>query len=134
MCLIRSKIYGVTVFCGLLAAANVGRAQTWAQTGAPTNSWASIVSSADGHELAALAFQCCYTSTNSGATWASNSFPASGSVLAAAADGKHLVSAQSNTGEIDLSTNGGLTWAKSTNYSEAAWYSLASRRMGKSWC
>lgn len=106
-------------------------AQVWTQTAAPTNVWAAIVSSADGSRLAALASQACYTSTNSGVTWTSNSFSASGAVLAASADGLHLVSGQNNTGEIDVSTNGGSNWAKSTNYIEAAWFSIASSADGR---
>jgi photosystem II stability/assembly factor-like uncharacterized protein len=121
------------IFCGLLATDNFATAQTWTPTIAPSNYWTSVVSSADGSTLAALAYMVCYTSTNSGTTWASNSVPAANnnSILAASADGLRLASATSNSGEIDVSTNGGLTWKKSTNYVEAAWQSIVSSADGK---
>jgi len=125
------RIYQGVILSCLVVAGNSAFAQVWIQTAAPTNVWAAIASSADGSRLAALATQTCYISTNSGTTWTSNNFSASGSVLAASADGLHLVSAQSNTGEIDVSTNGGGNWAKSTNYIEAAWFSIASSADGK---
>jgi photosystem II stability/assembly factor-like uncharacterized protein len=120
-------------FCVLFAVAIPGFSQTWMPTMAPTNYWSSIVSSADGNELAASVNKACYTSTNGGTTWISNNFPAAanGSLLAASADGIHLVSATSNSGEIDVSTNGGLNWTKSTNYLEAAWFSIVSSGDGK---
>lgn len=43
----------------------------------------------------------------------------------------HLVAATDNSGEIDVSTNGGQAWSKSTNYAEAAWVSLVSSADGK---
>jgi photosystem II stability/assembly factor-like uncharacterized protein len=116
------------IFCGLLAPDDFATAQTWTPTKAPSNYWYSVVSSADGSKLAAVANEVCYTSTNSGANWVSNSFPAADnqSILAASADGMRLVSATSNSGEIDVSTNGGLAWKKSTNYIEASWQSVVS--------
>lgn len=120
--------------CALLLAAHSAFAQAWTQTSAPSNYWTSIALSADGSRLAAVAddVQGIYTSTNSGATWTSNSFPAdvNGTLLAASADGLHLVAATDNSGEIDVSTNGGMNWKKSTNYIEAAWQSLVSSSDG----
>ncbi|HUC84880.1 MAG TPA: hypothetical protein VL970_06790, partial [Candidatus Acidoferrales bacterium] len=109
-------------------------AQGWTLTGAPTNNyWTSIGASADGTRLAAMAGSACYTSTNSGLTWSTNPFITfeNGTLLAASADGLRLVAATANSGEIDVSTNGGRAWQKSTNYAEAAWQSIASSADGR---
>jgi photosystem II stability/assembly factor-like uncharacterized protein len=128
-----STLRFLCVFGSLLAGAPSAFAQTWTQTSAPTNNWAWIVSSADGSKLAATVYQACYTSTNAGNTWNSNSLPFTASIplLAASADGSRLVLALSNSGEIDVSTNWGLSWTKSTNYIEAAWVSFVSSADGK---
>jgi hypothetical protein len=120
-------------FSCLLFSGNFGAAQTWMQTGAPSNYWTSIAASADGSKLTGVGNNVCYSSTNSGTTWTSNNVPAfgNGTLLTASADGMHLVAATDNTGEIDVSTNGGLNWKKSTNYFEAAWTSLTSSGDGK---
>jgi photosystem II stability/assembly factor-like uncharacterized protein len=120
-------------WCGLVVTNHTAFAQSWTQTMAPSNYWTSITLPADGTKLTALGGNACYTSTNGGATWLTNSFPTSinGTIAAASADGNHVVAATDNSGEIDVSTNGGLTWNKSTNYVEAAWQSLVSSANGK---
>src|SRR5258708_11879329 len=70
-------------------------AQGWSATSAPTNSWSSIASSADGSKLVAVALGGgIYTSTNSGCTWiltsaASNSW----TCVASSTDGTRLLAA-----------------------------------------
>jgi hypothetical protein len=127
----------LVIVCWQLVAGYSATGQTWTPTSAPSNMWSSIVSSADGSKLAALADKVCFTSTNFGATWSSNGFPNSAnggdgfSLLAGSADGTHLVAATDNSAEIDVSTNGGATWNKSTNYAEVAWESITSSADGK---
>jgi photosystem II stability/assembly factor-like uncharacterized protein len=126
-------VIAIAFFC-LLMASRSASGQTWMQTSATSNYWTGIACSADGTKLAALGgSKACYTSTNSGNTWVSNSFPVSinNSLITASADGNHMVAATSNIGEIDVSTNGGLLWNKSTNYAEASWESLVSSADGK---
>jgi hypothetical protein len=83
-------------------------AQTWTPTSAPGESWFSVVSSADGTRLIA-AFQTggIYTSTNSGATWQSNSI-SNPTRAASSADGMNLALAAGN--KVYVSTNGGAIW------------------------
>src|SRR5580658_441020 len=98
----KDSFFGGIIFCGLLISGDPANAQSWNQTMAPSNYWTSIVASADGTRLAALAGSACYVSINAGTTWSSNAFPTTvnGSILAASADGMHLVAATDNSGEI----------------------------------
>jgi len=76
---------------------------TWTRTGAPSNAWSSVASSADGTKLAALTLSYwsggagageAYISTDSGATWAlGGPLPAEEAwcALASSADGNNIV-------------------------------------------
>ncbi|MGB8368080.1 MAG: hypothetical protein ACLPYZ_09960 [Limisphaerales bacterium] len=94
----------------------------------PVGSWSSVASSADGTQLAAVG-PYVYTSTNSGATWVSNSLPAGMVGVASSADGNKLACASGSaiytsysipSPQLDLTpTNGNLTlsWlVASTNF------------------
>src|SRR5206468_1194307 len=109
---------------------------TWTQTSAPSNSWSSVASSADGSKLAAVTRPGpIYTSTDSGATWTQTSTPSNWwSSVASSADGTKLVAAgQSfdfNTGEpiggpIYTSPDSGATWTQ-TSAPDQPWASVAS--------
>jgi hypothetical protein len=118
------------LFCGLCAAINPVSAQIWTPTGAPTNYWNSIASSADGAKLVAAVYAGgIYTSTNSGTTWTLTSAPSDGGVdsawesVASSADGSKLVAAGFYFNPIYLSTNGGANW--STNGPSGDWQSVA---------
>jgi len=106
----------LAVFFGLFATTHT-LAQKWTETGAGSNYWQCIASSADGSKLVAvtgggsIAYGLIYTSTNSGATWKSNNVysPASFESAASSADGKTLA-AVGNGSWILVSTNWGNTW------------------------
>jgi photosystem II stability/assembly factor-like uncharacterized protein len=97
---------------GLLGVAQIVCAQTWTQTSAPSNSWTSVASSADGSRLVAVAAPgLIYVSTNYGAAWALTVAPSNNwTSVASSADGSKLV-AVSNPGPIYVSTNSGTVWA-----------------------
>jgi hypothetical protein len=105
---------------------------TWATpAGAPTNTWVSIASSADGsHLVAASIFDGTgsvygiYTSADSGVTWARvNSGNISWAAVASSTNGNRLAAA---AGGIFLSTDGGQTWFVPTNSPITYWTCLAS--------
>jgi hypothetical protein len=121
------------IFCGLLMAANSALAQSWTPTGAPTNTWTCVASSADGNNLVASGIRITipiYTSTNAGETWAVTSAPSnSWNSTASSADGNKLVAVQSAGGWIYTSTNAGATWT-SNNAPQANWTFVASSADG----
>jgi hypothetical protein len=122
-------------------------AQTWTQTSAPTtHQWQCVASSADGSKLVAAGmlftysqgtvYSLIYTSTNSGATWASNNIAIlfqPWTSVASSADGTRLVVAGliagSQNGAIFTSTNAGATWM-STSATNVAWMTVASSADG----
>jgi hypothetical protein len=102
----------------------------WTATSAPSNSWSSIASSADGTKLAAsIAGGLIYTSSNSGATWIQSGAPsANWNCIASSSDGAKLVAAVGE-GPIYTSTNSGTAWKKTTAPTNA-WVSVASSTNG----
>lgn len=109
-------------------------AQTWTQTGAPTNYWVAVASSADGSRLVAAAGGQfyngpIYTSTNTGANWISNTAPvAHWNSVASSADGIKLA-ATIYGGGIYTSTNAGETW-ETNNVPNYNWQAIASSADG----
>ncbi|HTV41593.1 MAG TPA: hypothetical protein VMF08_13510 [Candidatus Sulfotelmatobacter sp.] len=112
------------VVCGFVTA-DFARGQTWTLTGAGTNEWRGIASSADGTKLAAVAdVGGIYLSTNLGAAWVTSSAPVEAwSSIASSADGTRLIAAAN--GPVYISTNSGGTW-KSTGTSEDLGFLVAS--------
>jgi hypothetical protein len=105
------QMKGVTIkvflFCGLLMA-NAASAQSWTLTQAPSKSWTSVASSADGKTLAAaIGNEGLYLSTNSGATWQTNVLTIPTHVMISA-DGTVLVALLGE--DVFVSTNGGGNW------------------------
>lgn len=102
-------------------------AQIWSQTSAINTNWGWLASSADGTKLVALNGSGFFTTTNSGASWqiATNQpvlSVAEWSSLAISADGRICVAAAfyslfppGGNGGIFVSTNSGLSWARTTN-------------------
>ena len=88
-----------------------------------------IASSADGTKLA-VACSMIYTSTNGGATWASNNIsgPRYASI-ASSADGNKLAVASLSASAVYLSTNAGLTWT-TNNVPGGAFQDIASSADG----
>jgi hypothetical protein len=106
-------------------------AQTWTQTGAPSNYWQCVSSSADGKLLAAGSSAKIYLSTNSGADWQPSGSPsANWYALAASADGSRLIAGVSS-GSIYLSTNSGATWTANPRLPFGDWRSVASSADGQ---
>jgi photosystem II stability/assembly factor-like uncharacterized protein len=104
-------------------------AQTWTQTTAPSNSWQSVVCSADGSKLFALVSPgTIYSSTNSGTTWDAATDPqlthVSWQAIATSADGSRLLAAP-QSGWIYFSTNAAANWMRQTNLPPTAWYAVA---------
>jgi hypothetical protein len=101
--------------CAALFGGSKASAQTWTQTGAPTNGWTSIACSADGIRVAAvsggqLANGLIYLSTNGGTNWTPALAPAAHWMsIASSGDGKVLTAA-SYGGGLYTSTNFGTTW------------------------
>jgi len=109
---------------------------TWIeQANAPTTTWSSIVSSADGTKLAAIGGAQIYTSKDSGVTWGNPSVPpgsAYWTCIASSADGAKLV-AGGGFGQIDTSSDGGISWViqqNSFNYQNGEWAFVASSADG----
>ncbi len=114
--------------CGLMVVVSYASAQTWVQTSAPTNSWYSVASSADGSKLVAVGGNYICTSTNSGNTWILKNAPHPPLSVASSADGSKLVLA---TGYgVYTSTNSGTTWITNNYVSIAPWVSVASSADG----
>jgi len=113
----------------ILMMVNCVFAQTWTQTSAPNNSWASLASSADGSKLVAAAIGgSIYTSTNSGIDWTLTSAPSRSWVsVASSADGIKLVAV--GNGLIYVSTNSGSDWTL-TSAPNNSWVSVASSADG----
>jgi hypothetical protein len=109
-------------------------AQNWTQTGAPSQPWLSVATSADGSKLAAAvgvipATGFIYTSTNSGGSWTQTSAPSeSWQQIASSADGTKLVAVGYLIGLIYTSTNGGVTWQSNNaaTYPSAGFFGVAS--------
>jgi hypothetical protein len=93
--------------------------QTWISNNAPTLSWLSVASSADGGKLAAAAYPGpVYVSPNGGATWNATTSPfANWTSLASSADGSVLLASSSFS---YLSTNSGATWRLAIDGNRAA--------------
>ena len=127
----------VTIIWGTLAIVDSAFAQNWTQTSAPNRNWAAIACSADGNRLVASSLLgAYYTSTNSGATWVSNSEPQMGSYIgswgsiASSADGQKLV-ATSGTSSLWISTNSGVTWLSNNVSGVSGWKSIVSSADGR---
>jgi hypothetical protein len=125
MKLVKILMLITAVWSGLSFAA----AQTWTQTSAPSNSWASVASSADGSKLVAAAIGgSIYISTNSGIDWTLTSAPSGSWVsVASSADGTKLVAA--GNGLIYVSTNSGTDWTLTTAPNNS-WVSVVSSADG----
>src|SRR5262245_21123609 len=109
-------------------------AQTWTQTGAPSNVWAAIACSAVGTKLGAAAggqsfLGQIYTSTNGGTNWTPTGAPSNHwTAIASSSDGSRLAATAYGTG-IFTSTNSGATWA-SNNIANGSWLSVSSSADG----
>ena len=119
--------------------------ETWTPTTAPSNSWNSVASSADGTKLIAAAYATydtndvligtvIYTSADSGLNWTASPLPSNTwSCVASSADGAKLVAAAYAAHDtngavignlIYTSTNSGATWTPASVVSNS-WSSVA---------
>lgn len=116
---------------GLFATAVISRAQTWSVTGAPTNSWECIASSADGSRLIAGVWPgLVYLSTNSGTTWTPAATPNDNwASVASSADGTKLLAVSDTGGWVLTSPDAGTTWV-TNNLPTFYWGSAASSADG----
>lgn len=113
------------------------RAQTWTQTGAPSNAWYAIACSADGARLvAATGGQFVngqvYTSTNSGTNWSLTGAPSQRwTSVACSADGIRLVAAAYDRA-IYTSADAGTSWTSNNipSLPNALWLSVSSSADG----
>jgi len=97
---------------------------TWTlQTNAPNKRWTTVTSSSDGSKLILFTADTIYFSTNSGVNWLQVNNPpehwsaSSSKELACSADGTGLaviLNGNFNTCSIDISSNWGLTWTKTS--------------------
>jgi hypothetical protein len=109
---------------------------TWTRTSAPSNTWVSVASSADGTKLVAAARGgypgLIYKSSDSGVTWEPTGAPTDWWVaVASSADGTILFAAAYQDGlgcppwdgdTLKISTNSGVSW---TSAGLPGWYSSA---------
>lgn len=118
----------VVAWCG----SNSSPAQTWTQTSAPSNSWTTIATSADGSKMAASAKNGIWISTNSGGAWTQASPPDTNWVsVVLSADGSQMAAITSNL--VYISTDMGATWASnvvSNNAGSSLMGSIASSANG----
>jgi hypothetical protein len=128
-----SKNWRLALFAwgGLLATLDSVCAQSWTQTAAPNKTWTGIASSADGGKLIAVGLSWnCFTSTNFGAFWISNSEPQYNSLIgswnsvASSADGTRLL-AGTVSSSFWASTNSGAFWLSNNVPGVTAWGSVA---------
>jgi hypothetical protein len=98
---------------------------TWRRTSAPSNTWVSVASSADGTKLVAAARGgypgLIYRSSDSGATWEPTGAPADwwlavassadGTILFAAAYADAIACPPWDGDTLKISTNSGVSWA-----------------------
>jgi hypothetical protein len=117
---------------------------TWQPAEAPTDNYHAVASSPDGTKLAAVSWDWgaygIYTSTNSGASWGltaavpligyfqSVAISADGTKLAAAGGDLSLIGGTSTLtggGEIEYSTNSGVTWHLSDASMNWEWSAIA---------
>ena len=121
-------------FLCVLSGLDLANAQTWMQTGAPSNRWAAIACSADGLNLVAAsggqsATGQVYISSNGGTNWTPTAAPLlRWTSVASSADGTRLA-AVAYSGWVYTSTNSGATWT-SNNLPSASWLSVASSADG----
>lgn len=104
-----ATLIGVCIFTVISS----GSAQTWVPTGAESNVWQCVASSADGSVLAAGCSQGVFISTNSGGNWFQANLPA-GDIywgVALSADGSRVAATYENGGGMFYSTDFGVTWA-----------------------
>ena len=139
---------GIGPITGGLIYISTNSGADWNVTGAPSNYWSCVASSADGTKLAAgimieLDSQGnptpgqIYVSTNAGVTWSLTSSPTNGSdsfiqgwvSIACSADGCKLVAAAAPFGSLYTSSDSGSTWI-SNNVPLASWTSVASSADG----
>jgi photosystem II stability/assembly factor-like uncharacterized protein len=120
----------------MLMTSLIASAQNWTTTGAPTNAWQCIASSADGSRLIAGAWGgSVYLSTNSGGNWMPTLTNSEyWSSVASSADGCKLVAAAAYTsastpGGFFTSTNSGVSWI-SNSLPLMYWGSVASSADG----
>jgi hypothetical protein len=100
------------------------RAQDWTLTSAPPGNYFCVGISPDGTKLMAMS-DTAFSSTNGGATWTSNSWPATGWYFVDSFnDGNGWVAAAAGLRRgIYVSTNIGVTWTK-TIAPDMDWYSV----------
>jgi hypothetical protein len=117
---------------------------TWQPTAAPNDNYHSVASSPDGTKLAAASYEAeswgIYTSTNSGANWGltaavpligtfnSVAISADGTKLAAAGGALYQIGGTTDLtggGEIEYSTNSGVTWRLSDASMNWDWSAIA---------
>lgn len=138
-----TKLFAVSapVFVDYVYVLSTNAGATWTtnvepQQGSDYNPWSCIASSADGAKLVALNTDTVWASTNSGASWVSNTVPGVifWSCVASSADGTKLVAGDGGGccgpgGLIYTSTNSGISWLATTAPSNN-WRSIASSADG----
>lgn len=114
------KLFGL-VFLAVLVSGASGVAQDWMLTSAPSNTWSTIATSADGTKLVAASglfdaggVRPLFVSTNSGLSWIQTSVPSNRwSSVTCSADGKTMVAVAGDLlslGPCFSSSDGGETW------------------------
>ena len=111
---VRAMLLNAVFWGGWFGVFDPALAQVWTQTRAPSNSWYSVASSADGLKWVAVCPNGIWITTNSGTTWTQTSATNINWVrVVSSADGTKLAAFETYTSEIYLSTDSGNTWAPS---------------------
>lgn len=112
-----SKLVAISGEGSIYTSTNSGA--SWISTSAPLTNWTGVACAADGAKLAAAFGGSIYTSIDSGATWTpTGAFEGYWSGVASSADGNKLAVVTSFNspppdGSIHVSTNAGVSWARS---------------------
>ena len=131
---------------GVFTVVNLGSAQPWANTTAPSLLWKSVALSADGARVVAAGFTHLgyahlppapiFVSANAGLTWVQTGSPSNNwASVASSADGARLVAAASDSpydngdGLIYASSDFGVTW-RQTTAPRKNWVSVAASADG----
>jgi hypothetical protein len=121
--------------CAIIMVISYGFAQTWRQTSGPNFFPFSIAASADGKIIMAVGSGSTppVVSTNSGATWTTNTtFPSWSFGIASSVDGTKVVGEfhiQTKGNVVFVSTNSGSTWTQ-TSLPQGLWWTFASSADG----
>ncbi|HEY1662153.1 MAG TPA: hypothetical protein VGI03_07020 [Verrucomicrobiae bacterium] len=121
----------IVLICAIIVVASYSFAQSWRPAGGGEFVPFSIATSADGKVIMVAGSGSATFSTNSGATWTTNTSFTFGNAVAVSADGTKALGAYTGSGgtKVYLSTNSGASWTQ-TILPPGSWHACASSADG----